>query len=256
MKKWLKKILVGIPIFVVSAYAVMAVVFSGPVTDKELEEKFIVANPLNLSQVRGFSKYRSCAGHDYRGPMAKTGKKEPMLSSLKHYVMVKPEFRGKNDTVYAIAPFDGVIHGVYDDMGGPGDQQIWLTPESRSPRQWQFIFFHIALDPGMKKGSVVKAGQRIGRANLTRGPDGATDNFDFALKFTRPLHRPAVDAPFAHMSPDVLAQYAAVGVTETNVTVPKQERMARPCAVVENGGDGPDLYFRSPWSPDDYMLLR
>ena len=229
--------------------------FSSPLSPEKLNRRFITSNPLDLSQISGFSKYRSCAGHDFRNPTAAAGKKEDTPRSMKHYVKARDDLRGKNGVVKALAPFDGKISKVDDDMGGPEDRQIWLTPESISPVQWHFIFFHIDLDDSLKKGSSVKAGQLIGTANLARGPNGATDNFDIAVKVTRPMRTPAVDAPFAHMAQDVLDEYAKYGINEDDVLISKEKRDSAPCPTVA-GGDGPDVYFPSEWSADDIVWLR
>lgn len=165
---------------------------------------------------------------------------------------------GKNGVVKAFAPFDGKIFGVYDDFGGPRDQQIWLTPHSISPRQWHFVFFHIALEGGLKEGSEVKAGQLIGTANLMRGPEAKTDNFDIAAKFTRPLHQPAIDAPFAHMTRGILDEYAKYGITKDNVLVSEERRDANPCPTIPrpSWGEGDDVYFSPQWSADDMIWLK
>src|SRR3989338_11524271 len=235
----------------------MAVVFSRSLTPEETNHKFITSNPLDLSQISGFSKYRSCAGHDYRGPVATTGKMEDTPRSMKHYVKVRSDLQGKNGIVKAMAPFDGKIFKVDNDFGGPGDQQIWLTPNSISPRQWHFVFFHINLKEGLKKGSAVKAGDLIGTANLRRGPDNITSNFDIAVKFTRPMHRPAIDAPFNHASQNVLDEYKKYGVSANDFIITEKERDAVACKVdpTINYG-GPDAYFARETSPGDYLWLR
>ena len=224
-----------------------------PSTEERIR-KFIVSNPLDLSQIEGFSRYRSCAGHDFRAPNL-SGRKEDALSSMKHYVSVKSEFRGTIGEVKALAPFDGVISAVEDDFsGGSSDQQIWLTPDTRSPRQWHFIFFHITLADGLSKGSEVKVGQFICAANLRRGPDKATDNFDIAVKFTRPMNVPAIDAPFNHASEEVLAEYAGYGITEDDFIISEDERWSRPCPTIPDG-EGPDVYFPSEAYNDDFFSI-
>lgn len=245
-------------ILFIGGLAVVMARFASPVTEEELNRRFIVSNPLDLSQIVALSKYRSCAGHDYRNPAVATGEKEATPRSMKHYVKVRSDLAGKNNVVKALAPFDGEIYGVYDDFGGPGDQQIWLTPDLISPRQWQFVFFHIALADGLKEGSKIKAGQLIGTANLNRGPDMATDNFDIALKFTKPFRVPAVDAPFSHMAKEVLAEYAQYGITENNVVISKEKRDAELCPTISkpSWGDSDDVYFSPQWSPDDIIWLK
>ncbi|MBI2448356.1 hypothetical protein HYV44_02230 [Candidatus Microgenomates bacterium] len=250
-----KIVLVVIILLLVGGLVVVANRFRSVATSEELSRKFIVANPLDLSQIVGFSKYRSCAGHDFRNPVAATGEKESTPRSMKHYVMVRDDLRGKNGVVKAIAPFDGTISVIDDDGGGPGDQQIWLTPESISPRQWHFVFFHIDLDDDLKKGSSVKAGQVIGTANLSRGPEGATGNFDIAVKFTRPMRTPAVDAPFAHMDDKVLSEYAQYGLTARDLVISEEKRDIEACPLA-SGSEGGDVYFSSQWSADDIAWLK
>lgn len=243
-------IVIGFGIFVVKSSAAL--------TQEELNNKFITHNPLDLSQIRGFSKYRSCAGHDFRDPAAVSGKKEATPRSMKHYIKVRSDLSGKNGIVKALAPFDGKIYEIDDDNGGPGDQAIWLTPDSISPRQWQFIFYHIALIDGLEEGSKVKAGQIIGTANLKRAPGQETDNFDMAVKFMRPLRRPAVDAPFSHMAANVLDEFGKYGITENDVNVSEKERDANPCTTIPkpSWGEGDDVYFSSKWSADDVIWFK
>lgn len=263
MKRWAKVVLVIVAV-VLLAVAAMAVGFSYPVTEAEIQQQFITANPLDLSQVAAFSQYRSCAGHDHRHPTVQTGTVEKTSRSMKHYIMAKPEFRGTKDKVAAFAPFAGTISNIDNDRGGPGDQQIWLTPDGdnpASPRQWQFIFFHINLDPSLREGSRVTAGQRIGSANLARGPEKTTDNFDMAMGFTRPMHQPAGDEVFTHMTPAVLAEYAKYDITPERLVIAEAYRDAHDCPVLSQGPVGPEydpgtIYFPPEAGSDEYVFLK
>ncbi len=247
-----------IPLFILVFFAVMGIVFSGPPTEKELQEKFIVANPLDLTQIKGFSKYRSCAGHDYRGKTARDDKKESTPRSMKHYVKVKEQFMGKNGAVKAIAPFDGRISNIEknDPERKPYDQQVWLTPDtgSKSPRQWHFVFFHIDLKDGLQQGSAVKAGEVIGTAYMTRGPENSTDNFDIAVKFTRPMAPPAIDIPLSHATDEVLAEYEAYGATLSDFVISKEYRDAHLCPTTGKSLSG-DVFFPPTSDPKDYIYL-
>ena len=257
MAKKIKITLIVLSILIVGGAAAAMAKFASPPTSEELSRRFITSNPLDLSQIAGFSKYRSCAGHDFRAPAAATGKMESSPRSMKHYMKARSDLSGKNAVVKALAPFDGKIYGIYDDFGGPGDQQVWLTPDSISPRQWQFIFFHIDLEDSLKEGSAVKAGQLIGTANLNRGPDNATDNFDIAVKFTRPLRRPAIDAPFNHATQSVLDEYKRYGVSANDLIISEEERDAVACPIDPNiNYGGPDAYFSREAGGGDYVWLR
>lgn len=263
MKRWAKVFLVMVAIALL-AIAAMAIGFSGPVTKMEISDRFITANPLDLSQVAAFSQYRSCAGHDHRHPTVQTGIREKTPRSMKHYISIKPEFRGTTDKVAVFAPFDGTVSNIDNDRGGPGDQQIWLTPDSdnpASPRQWQFIFFHVNLDPSIREGVRVAAGQRIGSANLARGPERTTDNFDMAMGFTRPLHQPAGDEVFTHMSPRVLDEYAKYDITPEKLVIAETYRDTHDCPVVSQAPAGPEydpgtIYFPSQAGSDEYIFLK
>lgn len=251
--KWL----LVLPLIVIGFFVVMGVVYSGTPTVSERNEKFIVVNPLDLSQIKGLSKYRSCAGHDYRGPNL-DGKKEATPRSMKHYIKVREELAGKNGVVKAIAPFDGKISSIEkrDPERKPYDQQVWLTPadNSASPRSWNFVFFHIDLDDKLTEGSPVKAGQVIGTAYMTRGPENSTDNFDMAVKFTRPMAVPAIDIPLVHASDAVLAEYKRYGVDLSNLTISEEFRDGQLCATTGESLVG-DVYFLPTSDPSDWVFL-
>lgn len=263
VRRWKKAVLI-IVVVLVGGFVAMAAGFTYPVTEAEISQQFITAHPFDPAQVAAISQFRSCAGHDYRGPLVTTGRIEASPRSLKHYVNVKPEYRGTTDAVSVFAPFDGTISVVDDDLGGPGDQQVWLTPAAvhpAIPRQWQFVFFHISLDSSLYEGTRVTAGQKIGTANLARGPEGATDNFDIAMKFTRPLRRPALDAVWHHMTPELLAEYARLGVTPKNLIIPEEYRDAHDCPQLPRPPAGPEydpgtIYFPPEAGRGDYVWLK
>lgn len=257
MRKKLKWLLI-LPLAVILLFAVMGGTSSYPTTQDELDRKFIIVNPLDLSQIRGLSKYRSCAGHDYRGPTVR-GEKEATPRSMKHYIKVREDLAGKNGVVKAIAPFDGKISSIEkrDPERKPFDQQVWLSPDADSPipRQWHLVFFHIDLNDDLAEGSRVNAGQVIGTAYLSRGPEGKTDNFDIAVKFTRPMAAPAIDLPLAHATEEVLAQYKAYGVTLDNLEISETYRDQNACPTSGESLAG-DVYFLPTSDPKDYVYLK
>ena len=250
--------MIVLPLAIVLVFAIMGIVFSYPPTQDELNRKFIVANPLDLTQIRALSKYRSCAGHDYRGPRV-VGKKEATPRSMKHYIKVREDLTGKNGVVKAIAPFDGIISTIEkrDAERQPYDQQVWLSPDADSaiPRQWHFVFFHIDLNDNLVEGSRVQAGQVIGTAYMTRGPEGKTDNFDMAVKFTRPMAVPAIDLPLAHATDDVLAQYNAYGITLDDLVISEEYRDQNTCPTTGESLGG-DVYFLPTSDPKDYVYFK
>src|SRR3989344_5818917 len=138
-------------------------------TETSSETKLIVFNPIDISQIKSISKFRSCAGHDYSGTNTQ-GQKEA-LRSMKHYLNPLPELLG-SDKIKVYSPFDGIVNEVGESF--PGNRVLISSSKDRS---WNFIFFHIALNPEMKQGNQVKAGQLIGYVS----PDSKT-NFDIGLK--------------------------------------------------------------------------
>ncbi|MBI4135137.1 hypothetical protein HY477_00150 [Candidatus Uhrbacteria bacterium] len=217
-----------------------------------MAERFITANPLDLKQIQGFSKYRSCVGHDYRSSTL-AGEMEKTPRSMKHYVIVKPEFRGTVDKVDAFAPFDGEISVVENDLSS--GSQVWLTPNPRRALKWQFVFFHITLDNGLQKGTKVAAGQHIGKAYLKRGSDDTTDNFDMGLKFTQPMRRPAVDVLFGHATQSVVEEYNKYGIDIDDLIISEGDRDLNPCPL-SSRYDGPDVTFPHGMMADDYVWLK
>ncbi|MBI4120740.1 MAG: hypothetical protein HY457_00585 [Parcubacteria group bacterium] len=260
----LLKVLLVIVSIVALGFAGMAFGFSYLPTSTEISQQFITANPVDLEQIAAFSQYRSCAGHDHRHPTVATGEFEKTPRSMKHYVKARPEYRGTQDKVSVFAPFEGEISLIDNDLGGPGDQQIWLTPDTHNPaipRHWQFVFFHINLDPSLREGARVSAGQRIGFANLARGPERETDNFDFAVGFTRPLHQPAGDEVFSHMNADVLAEYKQYGITPDTLVITEAYRDTHDCPLLplEQNGPGQDpqtIYFPPESGAHEYIFLQ
>lgn len=200
--------------------------------------RFIVANPLNLSQIQRMSKFRSCIGHDYSG-LNSEGEKET-LRSMKHYLEPLPSLMG-TDQIKIFAPFDGKVVKIQE---GPPGQAIYIS--AQAARSWQFIFFHVIPAAGIQEGAAVQAGEQIGTASKD------IHNFDIGLKKFG-IGRQIFDSPLAHMKETVLAEYAANGITLENVIVSKQARDADPCPVegIRNG----DARFPG-YRDQDFVTLR
>lgn len=211
---------------------------------EELRKPYIVANPLDLETVGALTMYRSCAGHNYSGVGVEGGEEET-YRSMKHYVRVKDS----RPDIPVFAPFDGKISNLFIDRDG--DQQVWITPQSnrKSPRQWHFVFFHVELNTDLKEGSMVKAGEKIGRAKVTKG-----QSFDIGMKYTVPFAKPLFDTPFYHMAPDVLAEYRAYGVTPENIIMSRVARDQNPCPLIA-GEEGIDARFPPEASSNEQVIL-
>ena len=184
------------------------------------DDAFIISNPLDLDQIDRISKFRSCVGHDYSG-LNVDGEKET-LRSMKHYIEQLPSVHIFEVKVFA--PFDGTVREIQE--ASPG-QTVYISVDG----WWNFIFFHINLEPGIVEGTDVESGQLIGYV------DKSTHNFDMGLKKFG-IIRQTFESPFLHMSKPVLDEYVQQGITLENIIIPRTTRDNKPCPVQgERNGD-------------------
>ncbi|MBI2581950.1 hypothetical protein HYV87_02355 [Candidatus Woesearchaeota archaeon] len=213
------------------------------------DDKFIVANPSDLSHISAISKFRSCVGHDYSGFNA--DREQETQRSMKHYLNGIDSVVGSSDKIKVYAPFDGKIVRIEEDFasfeGKQRGRQIWLSGESTG--DWVFVFFHVDLLEPISEGTLVEAGQHIGYANLDTAP-----NFDITLKKFGFLGPNTVESPFLHMNSEVVAQYTNKGVKFEELIVPKSVRDAKPCSC---SGEYCSFPSNSPENnPEDWVLIE
>lgn len=229
----LPKIIIGVVLLVVGVMAFGMITGKGkpppgfPIGGSQsgpVEEKFIVANPLDLSEITSLSQFRSCMGHDSSGK--NTSGETETNRSMKHYISLKPEV----PKAKAFAPFDGEVSSIEQPERG---YSVWLRPDANP--NWAFIFFH--LEPSVKKGDKVKAGQLLGYGLII----GEGGNFDMGLKKFEGFGGPKIfDSPFYHMSDTVLNEYQSKGITLENIIISKESRDKNPC----NFGQGNDQDYQ------------
>jgi len=229
---------------------------------KDTNDKFIVKNPVDLSQIQAISKFRSCAGHDFSG-FNVFGQKETNRS-MKHYFAPLDSLKATKK-IKIFAPFDGIITNI-SKSEGHNDYQIEL--QGPDTGEWVFIFMHVFLKSELQQFSVVKAGQEIGYAYVPKN----CNDFDIALKkfeipdsysqkdeylalqrqlmqkmvegeqlseeeMTQreqmeqqlPTPKEIYDSIFFHMTDSVLEEYQTQGVSLDNIIVSKAYRDAHPC---------------------------
>jgi len=230
MKKKVQTILIGITIFVIIFFTVVFIRSSQPRIPIETGP-FITANPLDLSQIKSISQFRSCEGHNFSGRNANG--KEETYRTMKHYVDSIDQLAQTEQQVKIFAPFDGKLSQIGKDSRG---SRVYLLPTSES-NGWTFLFFHVDLLPKFnKKGAKVVSGDHIGFANLTNAA-----NFDIALR-NLGIRKQLNDSPFFYMTEEVLSQYSVVGVTLENIIISKEERDASPCQLAP-GQSGRDAFY-------------
>lgn len=130
--------------------------------------KFIQHDFIDLSKIYTVSKFRSGDGHDFSG-------NGETCRSMKHYFTpqedpsikptrvieghtVPPDPDGKHD-IDIYSPVDGTITDIAQERL-PVGEQIYIEPSSA--KDYTIRLFHIYKIDGIKKGSNVKAGQKIG----------------------------------------------------------------------------------------------
>ena len=210
--------------------------------------QFIVASPVNLSQISQMSKFRSCVGHDYSGYDV-NGSLETNRS-MKHYFTPTAAYAFTTGKIEEFAPFNGTITSITAEHT-PIGHQVWIADATSgatiagypTPGIWTMVFFHMDLLSGLQVGSVVKAGQLIGYANQANHEY----TFDMVLSkfsFTSGGFSQVLDSMFNHMDPQVLAYFAKYGVNQSNIIIPKAYRDANPC-----------VFNNMPPSPDNYVNL-
>ncbi|HVC58679.1 MAG TPA: hypothetical protein VND15_04375 [Candidatus Acidoferrales bacterium] len=195
-------------------------------------QDFIAVDPVNLSQISQISKFRSCSGHDYSGYDVQ-GYLETNRS-MKHYFSPIQQLSGTTGKIQEYAPFNGTVERVVEEQT-PVGKQVWVGYTSSGPQSgyppvgiWHIVFFHMDPVPGITVGSHVTAGQLIGYANQT----SPIQEFDMALtqyNGSNGIYNQVLDSIFNHMTPQVLAQFMAVGVNQNDIIISKAYRDANPC---------------------------
>lgn len=201
-------------------------------------DKFIVSNPVDLSQIKNISKFRSCSGHDFSGQNISGIREENR--SMKHYFEPKDPLASSIGEIKVFAPFNGSIKALRDGQD-PRGKEVILSSETTP---YDVTIFHMDLLPELKEDSEITAGQLIGYAHLARGHD-----FDISVtKFIGGMPKMPreasgnmekmknlyfsmimMDSVFNHMTPDVISDFEKFGITNENIIITAEERDKNPC---------------------------
>ena len=182
--------------------------------------KFVKHVFTDLSKIRAISKFRSCAGHEYRDAFERG-------SSLKHYYKPYDEYKNTKDVVKVYSPVDGTIIAIFYEWGRlstgePRGMHVIIAVDGYPG----FIveLFHINVLESIAIGMKVKAGDMIGYADLREAND-----FDIAVAFMSPIgHR--YYSYFDVMKDSVFVKYRERGiVSRDQLKVPREERAKCPC---------------------------
>lgn len=106
--------------------------------------RFVNTSYIDLNKITQISTFRSSIGHSYTDGLES-------CRSMKHY------FGNPDQTALIYSPVDGVITKLDQEWAG-----IQIRIQSSSYPAFSFIIFHVALQPNLKLGDIVKTGQILG----------------------------------------------------------------------------------------------
>lgn len=187
--------------------------------------QFIQADFIDLDRIYTISKFRSGAGHDFSSG-------GETCRSMKHYFNTQdskeklvlfdknnglpPAPDGVND-INIYSPVEGKIIAVESEQIDIG-KQVYLEPKSNP--NYTVRLFHIYLDEGIKRGSQVSAGQKIGVIGRYQNTDIAIQAGKFRGQFI---------SYFEAMPDNIFAKYQARGIkSRSELIITQAERDANP----------------------------
>lgn len=187
-----------------------------PTTTASATLQFITADYIGLDRVEKISKFRSSAGHDFSDS-------SESCRSMKHYFWPKGGDPGAPHspswtTIRIYSPVKGTVARIIDEWTG---RQVWLQPDGHPEAAVRI--FHVNLNPGVKEGAHVAAGQNLGRH--------ASDETmsDIAVELREGDGRRRLVSYFDVMSDSVFENYRARGIESRHaMTIPEADRDADP----------------------------
>lgn len=205
--------------------------------------KFIQADFIDLSKIYTVSKFRSGDGHDFSG-------NGETCRSMKHYFTpqfnpdlkptkaadgrtIPPQPDGKTD-IDIFSPVDGKITDIATERF-PVGEQIYIEPTSA--KDFTIRLFHIYKVDGIKKGVMVKAGQKIGVISKDSATDISVEGGRYQFV-----------SYFQVMPDDIFAAYQARGAkTRDDFIFSRAYRDAHPIPCNQDDKSDQAFYY-----PDGY----
>ena len=168
------------------------------------QSRFVETDYIELSKIYCISKFRSGIGHDYSDDFE-------FCRSMKHYYQPKDSVNWGDVKIYS--PVDGVISRKFEEWAGT---QIWI--QSSAHPEFEFIIFHINLNPAINIDSTVSAGQQLGTHI------GSQTMSDIAVSMSTPEGTRLVSY-FDVMSDSLFQNYQLRGLTSRDeVIISEAER--------------------------------
>ncbi len=227
---------------------VIAFLFITKPGDASVAPPTVTANFMDIDKIDKISKFRSCQGHTVV-PQDESETKR----NMKHYVILKKELWGGGGKIAVYAPFDGRVAGIRSEKEKGLEGEISF---SVGGSRWEVSYLHLDVLDGVKKRQKVKSGQIIGYAS-DKGVDVVYSTGGGILpKNINGYYSPygKLDSIFNHMSADLLAQYQAKGISQTDMNYSKEFRDASPCEYVENSPNEAQLNDFA--HPEDWVKIN
>ncbi|MCD6496398.1 MAG: hypothetical protein J7K54_03950 [Candidatus Aenigmarchaeota archaeon] len=192
--------------------------------------RFVRHDFIELDKIAMVSRFRSGVGHDFSRGEGETG----TCRSMKHYFEPKgvdESLRQKEHeglltaddwpVVHYYAPVNGTIIDMrpVENEYGQTEKQFILQSEEH-PDIW-FGFFHVITAPGLRKGSIVKAGDFLG--TISPGNSG-----EIAVSVIHGQDEQLISF-FDVLADDAFAEYQARGAgNRSDFIISKEERDSNP----------------------------
>ena len=242
--------------------------------DRNNIPKIAKFNFTELDKFSRMSKIRSAVGHNYSYKTDEDDPSRQNCKSMKHYLIPKGAPRSHSAysttphtfkwmSIKFYAPVDGFINHVeYSENNYGTEANFGIQATETDAKGYYFDYYHIALDPNLKVGSTVKAGQQIG----TLGDENSYGEIAVSARISKTkIHL----ISFLEVATDeIFNLYKSRGINSPeDVIITREERDAKPLAcdqseagwfIGSSRSNKPDISFQK-WvfeSEDNWFFFK
>jgi hypothetical protein len=242
--------------------------------DRNNIPKIAKFNFTELDKFSRMSKIRSAVGHNYSYKTDEDDPSRQNCKSMKHYLIPKGAPRSHSAysttphtfkwmSIKFYAPVDGFINHVeYSENNYGTEANFGIQATETDAKGYYFDYYHIALDPNLKVGSTVKAGQQIG----TLGDENSYGEIAVSARISKTkIHL----ISFLEVATDeIFNLYKSRGINSpADVIITREERDAKPLAcdqseagwfIGSSRSNKPDISFQK-WvfeSEDNWFFFK
>lgn len=184
-------------------------------------EDTIFGNVVDPRDLAGLTKFRSCCGHSYASGESNR--------TMKHYLVPRAQFIGRNDLLVVRSPCDGKIVSVSPEQNrlaclGDAVRGDQIRVVCRARPDASIRIFHV--NPSRGPGSV-NEGELLGHADLRACSNGSEPyaDLDVAVEKLASMY-----SYIEWLSATAFAEWQARGLaTRADAVISEAERDANPC---------------------------